>query len=319
MDFASCLKVLTRSSELIGGFLVLGCFLPAFNVFVLFLMFGLGLKLLQFTWQGKGLIQFLCEIIGKSVDKNCGFCFRRGFDKVCDSKMMSFSFSSLKLLKNSKSGNEDDFLVSKELSKPNGVAVDDDDDSERECDDNDESKFCVEDEVFDVIALRRMVKIERHRADMAYAELEKERMATASAADEAMAMILRLQSEKSSIEIEANQERRLAEQKQEYDQEMIQSLQWILMKYESEMTVLEEKLKQHMESDEVDQFQASSANLSSDFDSATEDGFEDIQTNSVEEDFSLLNFQLIKDPCITMPYFVCASEDYGSQAISRNK
>lgn len=82
----------------------------------------------------------------------------------------------------------------------------------------------------------------------------------------------------------------MAEQKQEYDQEMIQSLQWILMKYESEMTVLEEKLKQHMKSDEVDQFQASSANLSSssEFDSATEDGFEDIQTNSVEEDFSLL-------------------------------
>ncbi|KAJ0078020.1 hypothetical protein Patl1_37074 [Pistacia atlantica] len=109
------------------------------------------------------------------------------------------------------------------------------DDQEREC--------CEEDEISDVKSLTKLVKIERQRANVAYMELEKERMASASAADEAMAMILRLQSEKSSAEIEANQFRRLAEQKQEYDKEVIQSLQWIIMRHESERGLLQEKLK----------------------------------------------------------------------------
>ncbi|KAJ9174992.1 hypothetical protein P3X46_013579 [Hevea brasiliensis] len=304
MDFASCLKLLTRSSEFKGGFLLLGCFSPAFNIFGLFLVFGLGLKLLKFTWQGKGLIPFLCEIRGKSGYKKCGFCLKKGFDKVCYSKMMSFRCSSLKLLGNSKSRNKDDLLVSKEPPNPNGVAVVDYYKSEREWDDDDddERKCCVEDEEFDAIALRRLVKKERHRADMVYTELEKERMASASAADEAMAMILRLQSEKSSMEIEANQQRRLAERKLEYDQEMIESLQWILMKHESERTVLEEKLrwceeklKQYMKSGEVDQFQGSYASSSFDVESAMEEGFVDVQTDLVEEDFALLYTQSLTE------------------------
>ncbi|KAH1097846.1 hypothetical protein J1N35_014767 [Gossypium stocksii] len=45
-------------------------------------------------------------------------------------------------------------------------------------------------------------------------------------------MILRLQSEKSSVEIDVIQFKRMAEQKQEYDQQVIESLQWIGMKHE---------------------------------------------------------------------------------------
>ncbi|KAK0588935.1 hypothetical protein LWI29_007424 [Acer saccharum] len=77
---------------------------------------------------------------------------------------------------------------------------------------------------------------------MACLELEKERIASSSAADESMAMILRLQNEKSAAEIEANQYCKLAEKKQEFDKEVIESLQWIVMRHESERFLLEEKL-----------------------------------------------------------------------------
>ncbi|XP_012074589.1 protein FLOURY 1-like isoform X1 [Jatropha curcas] len=286
MDFASLLKMLTRNSELKGGFLVLGCFSPVFNVFGLFLLFGLGLKLMQFTWQVKSLIQFFCEIRGKSGETTCGFCSEKGFDKVNGSKMISCECNSLEFLDNSKSGTKgNNLFTKKEPAKTNGDSTDD----------NEEVDNFVEDEEFDVKALKRLVKIERHRAEMAYAELEKERSASASAADEAMAMILRLQSEKSFLDIEANQYRRLAEQQREYDQEVIQLLQWIIMKYESEKASLEEKLelceqklKQCMDSDEVDEFERYDESiLSLNVDSDMENGFEDVKTNSAEMDFSV--------------------------------
>lgn len=100
-----------------------------------------------------------------------------------------------------------------------------------------------EDKVFDVLSLRKMVKMERRRANAARLELEKERMAAATAADETMAMILRLQNEKSLVEMEANQYKRLAEEKQLHDQEVIQSLQWLVLQHESERSILEDQLK----------------------------------------------------------------------------
>ncbi|KAB2041517.1 hypothetical protein ES319_D02G152500v1 [Gossypium barbadense] len=48
-------------------------------------------------------------------------------------------------------------------------------------------------------------------------------------------MILRLQSGRSSVEIDVIQFKRMAEQKQEYDQQVIESLQWIGMKHESKV------------------------------------------------------------------------------------
>ena len=65
-------------------------------------------------------------------------------------------------------------------------------------------KFTVPKMKIDVMASRKLVKIERKRTKAACQELEEERIAAASAADEAMAMVLRLQSEKSSMEIDAN-------------------------------------------------------------------------------------------------------------------
>ncbi|KAJ4970621.1 hypothetical protein NE237_003720 [Protea cynaroides] len=60
----------------------------------------------------------------------------------------------------------------------------------------------------DISALKRLVRIERDRANATHLELEKERTAAASAAKEAMAMIQRLQNEKSLVEMQANQRRR---------------------------------------------------------------------------------------------------------------
>ncbi|XP_015574167.2 protein FLOURY 1-like [Ricinus communis] len=278
MDFATCLNFLTQSGELKSGLLLLGCFSPTISFLSLFLMFSLGLKYLQTALHRKGLLQFLCEIRGKSGNPRIGFFARKDFDQVCDKKIISCEPSSLKCVENSK----ENVMVSQENTDCD--AFDDD------ADDGYRRKYWIEDEEFDVMALRRLVKIERQRADMANLELEKERMASASAADEAMAMILRLQREKSCIEIESSHHYKLAEQMQEYDQEVIQSLQWIIVKYESERTVLEEKLslckqklKQYMKSDEMDQFE-----MSLDVDTAIEDGSEDVQTNSVEKYFSLL-------------------------------
>ncbi|KAG5548423.1 hypothetical protein RHGRI_013945 [Rhododendron griersonianum] len=109
------------------------------------------------------------------------------------------------------------------------------------------------DEEVDVMALRELVNIERQGADAVYLELEKERSAAATASEEAMAMVLRLQNEKSLIDMEAKQYRRLAEEKQIHDQEVIQSLRWIVMKHESErgLPLLEDQLRYFRRKSEV--------------------------------------------------------------------
>ncbi|GLT25818.1 hypothetical protein SLA2020_009230 [Shorea laevis] len=70
---------------------------------------------------------------------------------------------------------------------------------------------------------------------------------------------LRLQSEKCAAEMEANQYRRMAEEKHEYDHEVIQSLRSLVMKYQSDVKQLEDQLQAfkqkmtlHMEEDELD-------------------------------------------------------------------
>ncbi|GMQ01452.1 hypothetical protein CsSME_00048098 [Camellia sinensis var. sinensis] len=82
-------------------------------------------------------------------------------------------------------------------------------------------------------------------------------------------MILKLQNDKSLIEMEANQYRRLTEEKQLHDQEVIHSLRWIVMKHESERGLLEDqlrffrqKLKPSMEGYEGDQSEGIHESLS---------------------------------------------------------
>ncbi|KAK3185218.1 hypothetical protein Dsin_032504 [Dipteronia sinensis] len=211
MDCASFLKSLIQTSDFGFGFFVFGCFSQVFNLLGLFLLFCLGLKILQFSLCGRGLVQFLCDIRCRSshhhINDESGSKIGLRDSEECDAKIMSCKCGPLKFLENSES---------------------------QEC--------CEEDFEFDVLTLRRLVKIEKQRASLACMELEKERMAASSAAEETMAMILRLQNEKSATEIEANQYRILAEKKQEFDKEVIESLQWIVMRHESERFLLEEKL-----------------------------------------------------------------------------
>nr|CAD1825252.1 unnamed protein product [Ananas comosus var. bracteatus] len=86
-----------------------------------------------------------------------------------------------------------------------------------------------------VFKLRKVIERERKLREEALEELEKERKAASSAADEAMAKILRLQDEKALIEREARQYREIAEQKQMYDQQVIESLQGVVSWLEATM------------------------------------------------------------------------------------
>ncbi|KAI4967309.1 hypothetical protein ZWY2020_028724 [Hordeum vulgare] len=78
--------------------------------------------------------------------------------------------------------------------------------------------------------LRRRLVRERMLKEAALEELEKERRAAASSADEAMAKIACVRNEKALVEREAKQFREMAEQKQMYDRQVIESLQWRLNK-----------------------------------------------------------------------------------------
>uniref|UniRef100_A0A1J3CHA9 GTD-binding domain-containing protein n=1 Tax=Noccaea caerulescens TaxID=107243 RepID=A0A1J3CHA9_NOCCA len=73
-------------------------------------------------------------------------------------------------------------------------------------------------------------------------ELEKERNAAASAADEALSMILRLQEEKASIEMEARQYQRMVEEKSAFDAEEMVILKEILLRREKEKHFLEKEV-----------------------------------------------------------------------------
>lgn len=79
--------------------------------------------------------------------------------------------------------------------------------------------------------LRRRIVRERRLKEAALEELEKERRAAASAADEAMAKIACLRNEKALVEREARQFREMAQQKQMYDRQVIESLQWMISKF----------------------------------------------------------------------------------------
>ncbi|XP_042050598.1 uncharacterized protein LOC121795982 [Salvia splendens] len=91
--------------------------------------------------------------------------------------------------------------------------------------------------------------LERERVARAslYIELEKERGASGSAADEAMAMIFRLQEEKASIEMEARQYQRIIEEKSAYDDEEMDIIQEILMRREKEKLFLEKEVETYRE------------------------------------------------------------------------
>ncbi|KAL6505271.1 hypothetical protein OROGR_025088 [Orobanche gracilis] len=189
----------------------LGCriFLFGFSRFLwLFVFFGLGIKFLYSGRFVRVSIPFLCDL---RRELKTGFCS----ENVLDEKK------------------------SKCLGETNNNS-----DEESDADSNEESESESESESeHDVLILRKLLRDERRKAKVALEDLAKERSASASAAEEAMSMILRLQNEKSSIELDFNQYKRLAEEKQIHDQEVIWSLQWLVRGHESERILLEYQLK----------------------------------------------------------------------------
>lgn len=88
------------------------------------------------------------------------------------------------------------------------------------------------------VALREMVGNQQQTIQDLYTELEEERNAASSAANEAMSMILRLQREKAEIQMEARQFKRFAEEKMEHDQQELMALEDLLYKREQVIQAL---------------------------------------------------------------------------------
>ncbi|KAF8703358.1 hypothetical protein HU200_032156 [Digitaria exilis] len=114
--------------------------------------------------------------------------------------------------------------------KPVSRSLDAEFDQEADEDEEDNGGDTSDSDEGNVQYLRRRLKEERLLKEVALEELEKERLAAASAADEAMAKIACLHSEKALVEREARQLQEMAKQKQMYDRQVIESLQWVITK-----------------------------------------------------------------------------------------
>ncbi|KAJ0693980.1 putative GTD-binding domain-containing protein [Helianthus annuus] len=93
-----------------------------------------------------------------------------------------------------------------------------------------------------VLLTRELEESKAARAAL-YVELEKERNASASAADEAMSMILRLQEEKAIVKMESRQYQRMIEEKSAYDAEEMNILKEIVLRREREKHFLEKQVE----------------------------------------------------------------------------
>ncbi|XP_022728514.1 probable myosin-binding protein 6 [Durio zibethinus] len=99
------------------------------------------------------------------------------------------------------------------------------------------------DEAIQINMLEQALEEEKATLAALYLELEKESPAAASAADGAMAMILRLQEDNASIEMEARQYQRMIGEKFAYDEEEMIILREILVRREKENHLLEKEVE----------------------------------------------------------------------------
>ncbi|KAI3973013.1 hypothetical protein MKX01_019671 [Papaver californicum] len=100
--------------------------------------------------------------------------------------------------------------------------------------------------------LKRQIEYDRKSMNALYKELEEERNASAVAANQAMAMITRLQEEKATLHMEALQYLRMMEEQSEYDVEAIQKAHDLLAMREKEIQDLEAELEIYREKCESD-------------------------------------------------------------------
>nr|GFA44363.1 myosin-binding protein 1-like [Tanacetum cinerariifolium]GFA44370.1 myosin-binding protein 1-like [Tanacetum cinerariifolium] len=91
--------------------------------------------------------------------------------------------------------------------------------------------------------LKRQVEHDKKLMGILYKELEEERNASAVATNQAMAMITRLQEEKSALYTEALQSLRMLEEQAEYDNEALQKANDLIEQKDKQIQDLEELLR----------------------------------------------------------------------------
>ncbi|XP_068650276.1 myosin-binding protein 3-like [Aristolochia californica] len=104
--------------------------------------------------------------------------------------------------------------------------------------------------------LKRQIELDRKSMSALYKELEEERSASAIAANQAMAMINRLQEEKAAVQMEALQYQRMMEEQTEYDQEDLEKANEILAQKDKELQDLKGELecyRRRFEEDSVEE------------------------------------------------------------------
>ncbi|KAK1427164.1 hypothetical protein QVD17_15847 [Tagetes erecta] len=95
--------------------------------------------------------------------------------------------------------------------------------------------------------LKKQVTDNRKTLVTLYMELDEERSAATVAANNAMAMITRLQAEKAGVHMEALQYQRMMDEQAQYDEEAIQILKDLLLKKEEDVRILEVELDAYRE------------------------------------------------------------------------
>lgn len=149
--------------------------------------------------------------------------------------------------------------------------------------------------------LKRQIELDRKSMSMLYKELEEERNASAIAANQAMAMITRLQEEKAGMQMEALQYQRLMEEQAEYDQEALQKTNELLTQREKELQDLESELecyrKRFSGEPLSDKFMETSSHLEADEKSLTNNALLEESTHHKK---SIRDIMVSLDPCSTL-------------------
>ncbi|KAL5712239.1 hypothetical protein ACHQM5_014430 [Ranunculus cassubicifolius] len=121
----------------------------------------------------------------------------------------------------------------------------------------------------EIDGMKRQIEYDRKCLSALYKELDEERNASAVAANQAMAMITRLQEEKAALHMEALQYLRMMEEQAEYDVEALQKANDLLAEREKEIQDLESDLdyfrikypEEMMEDDIPDSYDYKAANM----------------------------------------------------------
>ncbi|MBA0645745.1 hypothetical protein Goklo_013802 [Gossypium klotzschianum] len=112
----------------------------------------------------------------------------------------------------------------------------------------------------DITVLKETLRSQQQLLQKLYAELDVEREAAATATNEALSMILRLQGEKAAMKMEASQYKRLAEEKISHAEESLAIFEELMYQKEMEISALEFQIEAYkyklmsLGCDELDDF-----------------------------------------------------------------